>query len=136
MSLLNSRKGCSPEGGTGNSELHCPLLANIPYPGSPDYVEGDAWQWLWFVPHDPSALVKLFASPQRFVEKLEKFMTRARLWPTTAIPNPYYWAGNEPGLLTPWLGALAGRPDLTARFTRWVLDTYVRISSVLRALKL
>jgi putative alpha-1,2-mannosidase len=105
-----------------SGKLHCPLLPFVPYPGSPHYVEGDAWQWLWFVPHDPSALVKLFASPQRFVSKLDEFMTRARAWPTTTIPNPYYWAGNEPDLLAPWLFAFAGAHGKTASTTRWVAE--------------
>lgn len=106
-----------------DGKLHCPLLADIPYPGSPHYVEGDAWQWLWFAPSDPSRLVSLFATPQHFVDKLDTFLTRARATHSTVLPNPFYWAGNEPDLLAPWLFAFVpGEQPRTAAATRWIAE--------------
>ena len=91
------------------------------------YVEGDAAQWRWFVPGDVPGMIALFGGNASFTDELEAFFentTDLRFAQDTDVPNPYYWAGNEPGILAPWLGSLAGRPDLTAKFTRWVLDTY------------
>jgi len=47
-------------------------------------------------------------------------MFRSTLHPSNALPNPYYWAGNEPDILHPWLFVFGGRPDLTQKWTRWV----------------
>ena len=123
----------SKHGNTGNngnngnngtsSSLSCPSewASHIPYPLQKRFLEGDAAQYAWFVPGDPRGLVALFPSPQAFVDKLENFMNKSTAWaaPNT-IPNPYYWAGNEPGLLSPWLFSYAGRPDRTAYWTRWL----------------
>eukprot|EP01052_Picozoa_sp_SAG31_P014796 SAG31_NODE_931_length_10914_cov_5.629589_6_plen_366_part_00 len=90
------------------------------------YVEGDAWQWRWFVPGDVAGLVELFGGNESFNAELERFFIKSAdaRYSTTDVPNPFYWAGNEPGILAPWLFALTGRPDLTAKYTRWVLETY------------
>jgi len=108
-----------------SGELMCPseFAAHLPTPVETGYVEGDAWQWLWFVPHNASLLVSLFASPARFVEKLDEFMTRGREWRAgNVLSNPFYWAGNEPDLLAPWLYAFGGRSDRTANVTRYLVD--------------
>jgi putative alpha-1,2-mannosidase len=34
----------------------------------------------------------------------------------------WYWHGNEPGLHIPWLIALAGDPDTSRRWVRWLRD--------------
>jgi putative alpha-1,2-mannosidase len=57
-------------------------------------------------------------------QALDEFFAKSARFPGTALPNPFYWAGNEPDILAPWLGSLIGRPDLTAKYTRWVLYTY------------
>jgi hypothetical protein len=44
-------------------------------------------------------------------------------WRTTALPNPWYWAGNEPDLLAPWLFNFArGAATRTQFWTRWLMD--------------
>lgn len=44
-------------------------------------------------------------------------------WPFgNLLPEPNYWAGNEPGLFSVWLFLFAGRPDLTQRWSRWLLE--------------
>src|SRR5262249_536842 len=44
--------------------------------------------------------------------------------PTVGVsPNPYYWQGNQPDLYAAFLFNTAGRPDLTQKWTRWILDT-------------
>jgi len=42
-----------------------------------------------------------------------------------ALPNPWYWAGNEPDVLAPWLfSLLPGEAWRTQYWVRWILDTY------------
>ncbi|MDI1249696.1 MAG: GH92 family glycosyl hydrolase [Lacunisphaera sp.] len=45
-----------------------------------EYVEGNAWQWTWFVPHDVPGLIALFGGREQFVAKLnELFSTSSKL---------------------------------------------------------
>jgi predicted alpha-1,2-mannosidase len=89
----------------------------------PQYVEGDAWQWRWMVPHDVAGLVELFGSERRFVRKLDTFFGRTMRRPDTLLPDTYYWHGNEPDIHAAYLFNDAGRPDLTQKWVRWVMRT-------------
>lgn len=40
-----------------------------------EYIEGNAWQWTWFVPHDIEGFASLFPSENAFVEKLDSLFT-------------------------------------------------------------
>ena len=42
---------------------------------------------------------------------------------TGNFPRKYYWHGNEPDLNASYLFAQLGRPDLTYKWQRWVIDT-------------
>jgi len=42
---------------------------------SPHYTEGNAWQWTFFVPHDPYGLIKLIGGEEKFRKKLDEFFT-------------------------------------------------------------
>lgn len=55
------------------------------------------------------------------MKELSKFFRRSKLWETKWLPNPYYWAGNEHDLFSVWLFSLAGRPDLTEKYSRMIL---------------
>lgn len=61
---------------------------------SNNYVEGDAWHYRFYAPHDASGLIGLFGGEKEFVKQLEVFFKRSLYWPTLWLPNPYYWAGN------------------------------------------
>ena len=37
-------------------------------------------------------------------------------------PGPYYWHGNEPDIHAAYLFNEAGRPDLTQKWVRWILE--------------
>ncbi|WP_430932074.1 GH92 family glycosyl hydrolase [Saccharicrinis sp. 156] len=39
------------------------------------YVEGNAWQWTWYVPHDVEGLMNLFGSKEDFAVKLDSLFT-------------------------------------------------------------
>lgn len=93
------------------------------YLGGGPYTEGSAWQWLWFVPHDETALRALFGGDAPFIAKLSEFFDKFAETFDFEIPMPWYFHGNEPDLHAPYLFIRAGRPDLTQKWVRYILDT-------------
>ena len=49
------------------------------------YVEGNAWQWLWSVQHDPYGLMELLGGRQAMADKLDEFLTM----PSTTVVGGY-----------------------------------------------
>ena len=86
------------------------------------YVEGSAWQWRWGVPSDADHVVSLFKSPEYFVEELDQFFAKSPA-AVGVNPNAFYWQGNQPDLYAVYLFNHAGRPDLTQKWVRWILET-------------
>lgn len=93
-------------------QFSCPADLALPYPIETHYVEGDGWNYRWFVPGSPEDLVGAFPSADVFASQLEMYMNNSLSWPLGSerswIPNPWYWAGNEPSLLNPWQFVFAG----------------------------
>lgn len=109
--------------------LKCPEVPWTPYPVETDFVEGSALQWAWFVPSDPAGLAALFPSNESFVQKLDAFFADSRpvseggKWPGgTTLANGWYWAGNEPDLLTAFQFPFAGAQSRTARWSRYLVN--------------
>ena len=118
----NGRKLMCPRDRQG--KFHCPLdpSLNTWVIRQDGYTEGNAEQWRWFVPHDIPGLIKLFGSNQTFTENLNKFFNLAKDYTSNILPNPYYWAGNEPDILAPYLFNDAGRADLTQEYVQWLME--------------
>ncbi len=95
-----------------------------------DYRESTAWQYLWYVPHDPQGLIELFGGRESFAAALESLFEKSKYEQehlddlTRLLYRTYYWAGNEPDIHTPYLFVDAGRADLAGRWTRWALQNY------------
>jgi predicted alpha-1,2-mannosidase len=87
-----------------------------------DYVEGSALQWRWGAPYDAAGLISLFKSRDYFVEELTEFFAKSSPVVGGWNPGPYYWHGNQPDLHAAYLFNEAGRPDLTQKWVRWILD--------------
>ena len=87
-----------------------------------DYVEGSALQWRWGVPYDAPGLVSLFKSPAYFADELDAFFKGSNTKMGARIPPPYYWHGNQPDIHAAYLFNSAGRPDLTQKWVRWIVD--------------
>jgi len=87
-----------------------------------DYVEGCALQWRWAVFFDAPGLVSLFKDTTYFVSELNQFFEKADPERGTWNPGSYYWHGNEPDIHAAWLFNYAGRPDLTQKWVRWILE--------------
>ncbi|HUO58769.1 MAG TPA: GH92 family glycosyl hydrolase [bacterium] len=60
--------------------------------GGPGYVEGNAWQYLFFVPHDVDGLKMLLGGDEEFVNRLRECFEKG-----------YYDPGNEPDIAYPYL---------------------------------
>lgn len=86
------------------------------------YVEGSALQWRWGVPHDGAGLISLFRSCEFFVTELNDFFAKSNPAMGRWNPGPYYWHGNQPDIHAAYLFNEAGRPDLTQKWVRWILD--------------
>eukprot|EP00118_Oscarella_pearsei_P026501 m.809 g.809 ORF g.809 m.809 type:complete len:745 (+) comp4904_c0_seq1:2-2236(+) len=105
-----------------NGTFNCPLNPNLNewLIKNHGYTEGNAAQWTWFVPHDTPGLIKLFGG--EFVDRLDQLIRKSQGQTSNVLPNSYYWAGNEPDILAPYLFNFAGRPDLTQKYVRWLGD--------------
>jgi predicted alpha-1,2-mannosidase len=102
-----------------NGKFDCPIIKLNPF--DTRYVEGNAWHWRWFAPHDMENLVALFGR-EYFVSELETFFKKSKDFPWNTLPNPYYWHGNEPDLFAVWMFNWANRSDLTQYYSRWILE--------------
>lgn len=80
------------------------------------YVEGNALQYTWMVPHDLPALVQRIGGTNQVVRRLDPLFRRLDGGPT----DPYDWAGNEPGFTLPWVYDLAGAPWRTQAVVRQI----------------
>jgi predicted alpha-1,2-mannosidase len=94
------------------------------YPFDEHFVEGDAWQYTFCAEHDIDGMIGLYGSADAFLDKAnEAFQKAADGPPGIVLPGGYYWAGNEVDLFYPYLFAMAGRPDLTQKWSRWAAAT-------------
>jgi predicted alpha-1,2-mannosidase len=87
-----------------------------------DYVEGSALQWRWALFFDGNGLVSLFRDKEYFIKELSSFFEHSDPSLGSFYPGPYYWHGNEPDIHAAYLFNYAGRPDLTQKWVRWILD--------------
>jgi predicted alpha-1,2-mannosidase len=88
------------------------------------YVEGDAWHYRFFPPHDLAGIIELLGGREAFITELTAFFAQAKAQTMNpAIPNPYYWHSNEPCIHAPYLFAMAGEPALTQEWVRWAMAT-------------
>lgn len=58
-----------------------------------DYVEGNAWQWTWFVPHDIHGFSRLYGGKEQFAAKLDSLFT------TSSVIEGENASGDITGLL-------------------------------------
>ena len=95
--------------------------------GNHQYVEGNAWQLTFFVPQDVPGLIGAIGR-DRFLERLEAGFRTSSPWRYNA-PNELYWdfpviQGNQQSMHFSWLFNWAGKPWLTQKWNRDILDRY------------
>ncbi len=98
-----------------------------------NYVEGNAWQWAWFVPHAIDTLISLWGGKETFAEGLDKMFTmsseltgekNATLDVTGMIGQ--YAHGNEPGHHVPYLYNFVGQFHKTQALVDYIMRTLYR----------
>ena len=99
----------------------------------PGYVEGNAWQFTYFVPHDLDGLINLLGKDE-FNARLEKGFEESAshnfnsehlgdnsLAGMGVLPVNH---GNQPNMQAAWLFNYSGKPWLTQHWTREIMDRY------------
>jgi predicted alpha-1,2-mannosidase len=81
------------------------------------FLEGTAWQYSFWVPHDVQGLIKLMGKDE-FVRRLNEGFEASR----PDFAHAYVDVGNEPNMQAPWLFNYAGVPWLTQKWTREVME--------------
>jgi predicted alpha-1,2-mannosidase len=96
---------------------------------NPDYTEGDAWQWSWFVPHDVAGLIKLMGGQQNFTQKLDSLFDQSSMVDSQTAPPDVsgmigqYAQGDEPSHHIAYLYDYAGEPWKTQSVVRKICET-------------
>lgn len=96
-----------------------------------DYVEGNAWQYTWLVPHDVEGLIEQFGGKSKFTQKLDSlFLVSSQLNEGASIDISgmigQYAHGNEPSHHTLYLYAYAGESWKTAQLVRQVYEQFYK----------
>jgi len=87
------------------------------------YTEGSAWQYDFMVPFDPQGLEQTMTRPV-LLGRVEQLFTRyACTGKSAVLPQPYYWASNEPDLFSGWMFGAAGDMKRAGRWLRWTTIT-------------
>jgi predicted alpha-1,2-mannosidase len=92
-----------------------------------EYVEGNAWQLTYFVPQDVPGLIKQIGK-DRFIERLSWGFEQSYRWRFNS-PGEQYWQfpvvqGNQQSMQFAFLFNYAGKPWLTQKWSRAILDRY------------
>jgi predicted alpha-1,2-mannosidase len=98
-----------------------------PYSGHGGWVEGNPWQYTWFVPQDVEGLVEAMGRT-RFIERLNEGLVKSEpsRFNATGDRMADYPInhGNQPSMQAAWLFNGAGAPWLTQKWTRAIVERY------------
>ncbi|MCM5663871.1 GH92 family glycosyl hydrolase [Galbibacter mesophilus] len=93
-----------------------------------DYIEGNAWQYTWFVPHDVPALIDLMGGEETFEKKLDSLFIVSSDVTGENVPSDMsgfigqYVHGNEPSHHIAYLYNFIGKPEKTRKWTKKIMD--------------
>ena len=99
------------------------------------FQEGNAVQYTFFVPHDPTSLIDRVGR-DLFNHRLDSIFTEARksifgggktLNAFSGLSSPYNH-GNQPSLHISWLFNFSGKPHLTQKWTRLICDEFYGVT--------
>ena len=94
-----------------------------------EYVEGNSWQWSWFVPHDVPGLIALHGGKDQFFNKLDSLFEESSVVDGENSSADIsgligqYAHGNEPSHHITYLYTHAGRPWKTQQMVDSILHT-------------
>ena len=100
-----------------------------------DFTEGNAWQYLWLVPHDVDGLADLLGGRDACLSKLERLFVLPsepeglpKLDDVSGLIGQYAH-GNEPSHHIAYLFALMGRPERTQELVREVCEKFYSLET-------
>lgn len=92
-----------------------------------NFVEGNAWQYTWFVPQDVPGLVEAMGR-DRFVSRLNDAFEKSAPTRFNAAGDRFWMYplnhGNQPAMHVGWLFNWAGKPWLSQKWTSAILNSY------------
>ena len=88
------------------------------------YTEGDAWQYLWMLPHQADHLAELLGGKAAAVARLDHYFAESQQETPAFGIRSWYWHGNEPCMVDAWLYAAWGQPVKEAQTVDWILGTF------------
>lgn len=96
------------------------------------FVEGNSWQYSWYVPHDVEGLVKFIGKDlfnnrlEEGFNKSEKHRFAAHVFDRTMGQSAEFYInhGNEVNMCTPYLFNYSGKPWLAQKWSRAILDSF------------
>ncbi len=101
-----------------------------PYSGFGGWVEGNPWQYTWFVPQDVEGLAEAMGR-ERFVERLNEGLVKSEPSRFNATGDRMedfpINHGNQPSMQVAWLFNRAGAPWLTQKWSRAIVERYYGI---------
>ena len=97
--------------------------AHYDHLGGAGFVEGDAAQYTWMVPHDPLGLFRRMGGRVRAAARLRRFLRRLN-GSAGGTHTDHALLGNEPTLHAPWLFDWTGQPFRTQATVRRALRLY------------
>ena len=95
------------------------------------FQEGNAYQYTWYVPQDPAALIRVLGN-DLFNQRLENTFEESRKsvfgggkeLDSFSGLEKLYNQGNQPCLFHPWLFNYSGKPWLTQKWTHIICDEF------------
>lgn len=98
-------------------------------PWASDYAEGNAWQYLWLVPHDIEGLMTLLGGKNVFIDRLDQFFSLENKQDSTVLVDltgciGQYAHGNEPSHHVAYMYTYAGQQWKTARLVRKIMREF------------
>ena len=105
-----------------------PIKSQRPY--ATDYAEGNAWQYLWLVPHDVYGLIDMLGGEDAFIDRFDTFFSlnfdpddKDILVDLTGNIGQYAH-GNEPGHHNVYMYAYVGQQWKAARLARRIMSEF------------
>lgn len=95
--------------------------------GGPGYLEGNAWQYSFFKPHDVQGIINLMGKDE-FNNRLDAGFVKSANFDFNADGDMYDRVpvnhGNQPNMQAAWLFNYSGKPWLTQKWTRAIMTQY------------
>lgn len=93
----------------------------------PGYLEGNAWQYSFFNPHDVQGILNLMGKDE-FNHRLDEGFEKSSKFSFNADGDLYDLVpinhGNQPNMQAAWLFNYSGKPWLTQKWTREIMNKY------------